>query len=102
MYVIERGKAAWLCVTARSAYDVDAVQIRLQGDMNDFEKFQKSLDNFERIEASVISIYKCSEASKCEDCMKCVDCEILQKVQETAQAHADFAKLVEANGGYTF
>lgn len=100
MYVIERGKSAWLCTSAIEAFEVHAVQIRLQGDMKQFAKFQQSLDNFERVDARVISVYKCSEAGKCEDCKRCIGCEILQKVQETAQAHVDFAKWVDANGGY--
>lgn len=99
MYVIERGASAWLCTTVIESFEVQVVQIRLRGAMKDFTKFQQSIDNFERINAGVISVYKCSKARKCEDCTKYTECNILRTVQETAQAHAEW---VESNHGYTF
>jgi len=39
MYVIKRGTSVWLCGSARSAYEVEAVSLRLQGDMKHFERF---------------------------------------------------------------
>jgi hypothetical protein len=102
MYVIERNKSAWLCTTAIEAFQVDAIQLRLQAELKDFEVFQQRLDNFEKVKAGVISMTKCSNANKCEDCSKYKGCKILQAVQETAQAHSDFAKFVQANNGYTF
>lgn len=102
MYAIERNRSAWLCTTTIEAFEVDAVRIRLQGKVKAFAEFQQRLDNWEHIDGDVISIYKCSKSTKCEDCIKYKGCEVLQKVQETAQAHAEFFKWVEYNGGYTF
>lgn len=101
MYVIKRGQSAWLCGDkAKNAYEVDAVQLRLRGEFKNVDVFEERLDNWETIEAGVISVYKCSNSSKCEDCEKFTRCEILNAVQETTQAHAEFSKWVKANGGY--
>ncbi len=102
MYVIERNKVAWLCTTAIETFQVDAVQLRLQGELKDFEVFQLQLDKGECVNAGVIKVYKCSDANKCSECSKYKCCEILKAVQETAQAHSDFAKFVKDNNGYTF
>lgn len=103
MFAIERGKSAvWLCKSAIEAFQVDAIQLRLQGDIKDFKVFEQRLNNGEIIDAGVIKVYKCSEVSKCNDCTKYKCCEILKAVQETAQAHSEWVKLVESNGGYTF
>lgn len=101
MYVIERNQSMWLCESAIEAFEVDAVQIRLQGEVKQFDEFEQRLIKGEIINAGVIKVYKCSDANKCSDCTKYKGCEILQAVVETAQAHSDFAKWVEANGGYT-
>ncbi|OPJ65511.1 hypothetical protein [Clostridium chromiireducens] len=102
MYVIERGKSAWLCVSAVETYEVQAVQIRLQAEDKDFKVFEQRLDKGEIIDAGVIKCYKCSDANKCNLCTKYKGCEILKAVQETAQASSDFAKFIKDNGGYTF
>lgn len=101
MYVIERKQSMWLGASAVEIYEVQAVQIRLQGDIKDFKVFEQRLDNFECLNVGVIKVYKCSDANKCSECSKYKCCEILKAVHETAQAHSDFAKWVEANGGYT-
>lgn len=103
MYVIERGKSAvWLCESAIEAFEVDAVQLRLQGEVKKCDEFRLRLDNWEKVAAGVIKVYKCSDANKCSDCSKYKGCEILKAVQETAQAHSEWVKWVEDNGGYTF
>lgn len=102
MYVIQRKQSMWLCASAVETYEVQAVQIRLQGDIKDFTVFEQRLTNGEIIDAGVIKIYKCSEVSKCSECSKYKGCEILQAVQETAQASSDFRKWVEDNNGYIF
>ena len=75
MYVIERGGLAWLCTTVIEAFEVQAVKLRLRGEVKDFELFEQRLNNYERINAGVIKIYKCSIVGKCEDCDKCKECE---------------------------
>jgi hypothetical protein len=45
MYVIERNKPAWLCTTAIEVFEVQAVQIRPQGAIKQFKKFEQSIDN---------------------------------------------------------
>lgn len=102
MYTIERNKSAWLCESAIEAFQVDAVSLRLQAELKDFEVFQQRLTNGEIINAGVIKVYKCADATKCAECSKYKCCEILKAVQETIQASSDFRKLVEDNGGYTF
>jgi len=102
MYVIERKQSMWLCASAVETYEVQAVQLRLQGDIKDFTVFEQRLDKGERIDAGVIQVYKCADATKCSECTKYKGCEILQAVQKTAQAHSEWVKLVESNGGYTF
>ena len=62
--------------------------------------FERRLDSWERIDASVIKVYKCSEACKCEECKMYVDCEILRKVKDTARKHEEFARWAEDNGGW--
>jgi hypothetical protein len=101
MYVFERNQAMWLCASAIETFEVQAVQIRLQGEYKDFKVFEQRLDNWEHIDTGVIQIYKCSEASKCLNCEKYISCEILRMVQETTQANAEWVKWVESNGGYT-
>ena len=103
MYVIERGnKSAWLCTTATEAFQARAVNLRLQGELKNFEVFQQWLDNFEKVKAGfVILIYKCSNADSCVDCEKYTRCEIRLNVVDTKQMHEDFLKWVESNGGYT-
>lgn len=100
MYIIDRGPAAWLCVSAIEAYDSHAVQLRLRSEDMEFSVFERKLDAYERVYAGVITVYRCSDADKCEDCKAFVGCEILKKAQETAQAHSEFAGWVEAKGGY--
>lgn len=102
MFVIERNGSAWLCSTAIKAFEVDAVQLRIQGDIKNFAVFQQRLDNFEILDIGVIKVYKCSEVSKCSECIKYKCCKILQAVQETAQAHNEWVKWVEDSGGYVF
>jgi len=102
MYVIERGTSAWLCGTVIEAFEVQAVQIRLQGELKNFAVFEQRLAKGECVKAGVIQVYKCNDSSNCEDCTRYTACEVLQKVQETAKAHTEFTKLVEDNGGYTF
>ncbi len=101
MYVIKRGTSAWLCTTALEAFEVDAVQLRLQGEVKKFHEFRLRLDKGEHVCAGVISICKCSDASSCNTCTKYKGCEILKAVQKTVQASSDFKKWVEANNGYT-
>ena len=102
MYVIERGKSAWICESAIEAFELDAVSLRLQGELKNFKEFQLRLTKGECVKAGVIQVYKCSDANKCSDCIKYKGCEILKAVQETAQAHSEWVKWVEDNGGYTF
>lgn len=104
MYVIERGTAAaWLCTTAIEVFELDAVKLRLQGELKNFTVFEQRLDNWEHISAGVIKIYKCSDViTKCNECTKYTGCEIRLKVIETIKAHSEWVKLVENNGGYTF
>lgn len=102
MYVIERGKSAvWLCESSIEVFELDAIQLRIQSELKNFNEFRLRLDNWECLNIGVIKVYKCSDANKCNLCSKYKGCEILQAVQETAQAHSDFAKWVESNGGYT-
>jgi hypothetical protein len=101
MYVFERNQAMWLCASAIETFEVQAVQIRLQGEYKDFKVFEQRLDNWEHIDTGVIQIYKCSDTTtKCKDCHKCKDCEIRQRVRDTAQASAEFARWVDENDGY--
>jgi hypothetical protein len=101
MYVIKRGTSLWLCDTARSAFDLDAIQLRLQGEFRNFAVFEQLLNSWEPIDAVVVSVHKCSNASKCEECEKYITgCEILKAAQETLKAHNEFAAWVEANYGY--
>jgi len=102
MITIRRSNSFWLCTTAKEAFELKNVQLRLQGEMKDFDKFKQRLEKWEQLDVGVILVYKCSEAVKCSECPKFVGCEILINVKETAQAHQDFAKWVEANGGYMF
>ena len=103
MYVIQRNESFWLCKTSIEAFENKAVSLRLQGDMKDFNKFQKIIETGEIINAGVIKIYKCADTnSRCEDCPKCIRCEIRLKVLETAKAHAEWVKIVESNDGYVF
>ncbi len=99
MFVIKRGGSAWLC-TAVEAFESEAVQLRLRGEVKDFTVFKQRLDNYECVEVGVISIYKCSSANKCSECDKCKDCEWRKIALETAQASAKWAEWVEDNGGY--
>ena len=101
MYVIERGTSAWLCTTAIEAFEVQAVQIRLQGELKDFDKFRLRLTKGDIINAGVIKVYKC-DATTCEDCEKSTKCEIRLKAIETIESHKAWVKAVESNGGYTF
>lgn len=102
MFVIERNSSFWLCESSIEVFQARAVSLRIQGDIKDFKVFQQRLDNFECLNVGVIKVYKCSDANKCSNCTKYKGCEILKAVVETAQAHSDFAKFVEANNGYTF
>jgi len=102
MYVIKRGGSAWLCATALEAFEVDAVRIRLQGEVKNFEVFKQRLFGYECINAGVIKVYKCSNADKCKDCDKYKECEWRKISLETAQAHKEWGKWVEDNGKYTF
>lgn len=100
MFVIKRGGSVWLCSTSRSAFEVNAVQLRLQGEVKDFEVFKQRLDNYECVEAGVISIYKCSNPDKCSECDKCKDCEWRKIALETAEASKEWAEWVYKYGGY--
>jgi hypothetical protein len=103
MYVIERGGSFWLCRTSFEVFENQAVSLRLQGDMKDFDKFQQIIETGEIVDAGVIKVYKCADtATNCKDCPRCIGCEIRLKAQETAKAHAEWVKIVESNGGYTF
>jgi hypothetical protein len=77
----------------------EAVSIRLPRTIT-FEEFKASLDKGEKIEASVITLFKCSNADKCEVCDKSSDCEILRAAMRTAQQQEAWAKTVEQAGGY--
>lgn len=100
MFVIKRGGSVWLCRTAMEAFELENIQLRLQGDVKNFEVFKQRLDKYECVEAGVISIYKCSNADKCSECDKCKDCEWRKIALETAQASAKWAEWVDKNGGY--
>lgn len=101
MYVIKRKQSMWLCTTTIEAFQNQNVQLRLQNKDKDFKTFEQRLDAGEHIDAGVISIYKCSDTiTQCKDCIKCKDCSIHEKVRETAQVHAEWAKWVEYNDGY--
>ena len=100
MFVIIRGGSAWLCSTARSVYDSRAIQIRLQGEVKNFEVFKQRLDGYECLSVGVIKVYKCSNADKCSECDKCKDCQWRKIALETAQASAKWTEWVEDNGGY--
>jgi hypothetical protein len=101
MFVIERNSSCWLCESALDVFQVDAVQLRLQGEVKKYDEFRLRLDKGECLNVGVIKVYKCSAANKCSECYKHKCCEILQAVLETAQAHSDFFKWVKENGGYT-
>jgi hypothetical protein len=102
--VIERKQSMWLCATTLEAFEVHAVSLRLQGEAKNFEVFQRRLDNYETIEAGVISVFKCSDTTtKCEDCPKYItSCEVLKTAQATIKAHKEWAEWVESNGGTVF
>lgn len=103
MYVIERNKSFWLCQTAREVFELENIKLRLQRELKDFAVFEQILDNFEILNVGVIKVYKCSNTnSKCAECTKFTGCEIRLKVLETAKSYAEWVKLVENNGGYTF
>ena len=103
MYVIRRGSSLWLCTSSREAFEVHAVQLRLHPEVKDFAVFEQRLDNWETIDAGVISVYKCSNAGKCEDCPKYLtDCEILKTAQATIKAHKEWVEWVHSNGGTVF
>lgn len=102
MYVIERNSSLWLCESAIEAFQVDAVQLRLQGKVKQFDEFQLRLTNGEIINAGVIKIYRCADATTCKDCNKYARCEIRLKAIETIKSHNEWVKFVEINNGYTF
>lgn len=99
MYVMKRGGAVWLC-TSIEAFESEAVHLRIQNEVRDFEVFKQRLDSYECVEAGVIAIHKCSGAESCAKCDKCKDCEWRKIASETAKAHAEWAKWVYENGGY--
>lgn len=102
MYVIERGGSFWLCGTSIEVFENQAVSLRLQGEMKDFDKFQEIIETGKIVDAGVIKVYKCADVTTCEECEKFQKCEIRLKVIETIKSHNEWVKLVESNGGYTF
>lgn len=100
MIVIQRREAMWLCTKVEEAWSVHAVQIRLP--RTTYEEFKARLEKGEKIETSVITLFKCSDAEQCKVCEKLSDCEILRSARQTAQQQAEWAKMIEQAGGYVF
>ena len=102
MYAIKRKSSIWLCTTAREAFEVHAVQIRLQGKHTNFAVFEQCLEEGSTVKAGVIGVFKCSDAIKCEECPRYGACDIFDAVKATEKEHAQWASFVESIGGNVF